>query len=80
MERSQTRTIRPLSVTFFGPVWLLVAWCETAADFRSFRLDRTQDMAPTQEVFRDEPGKRLADFKKAQSPASGHTILRLNGV
>jgi len=51
-------------VTFFGPVWLLVAWCEMAGDFRSFRLDRIRSLMATGAVFRDEPGKRLADFKR----------------
>ena len=59
-----TRDVRPLSVSFFGPVWLLVAWCETASDFRCFRLDRIRSLTPTGAAFRDEPGKRLADFKR----------------
>lgn len=59
-----TRTVRPLSVNFFGPVWLLAAWCELADDFRCFRLDRITSMAPTGATFRDEDGKRLADFKR----------------
>ena len=28
--RCSIRDVRPLSISFFGPVWLLVAWCETA--------------------------------------------------
>jgi hypothetical protein len=63
---ASTRRVRPLSVTFFGPVWLLVAWCETAADFRCFRLDRIRMMEPTGETFRDETGKRLIDFKRVK--------------
>ena len=59
-----TRTVRPLSVNFFGPVWLLAAWCELADDFRCFRIDRITSMAPTGATFRDEEGKRLADFKR----------------
>lgn len=61
-----TRTVRPLAVTFFGPVWLLVAWCEQARDFRCFRLDRIRSLAPTGAIFRDEPGRRLSDFKRAK--------------
>ena len=59
-----TRTVRPLSINFFGPVWLLAAWCELAGDFRCFRLDRIDSMVPTGATFRDEDGKRLADFKR----------------
>lgn len=62
-----TRTIRPLSVNFFGPVWLLAAWCERAGDFRCFRLDRITSMTPTGATFRDEEGKRLTDFKRIKS-------------
>jgi predicted DNA-binding transcriptional regulator YafY len=58
------RSVRPLSVSFFGPVWLLVAWCELALDFRCFRLDRILALAPTGRGFRDEDGKRLSDFKR----------------
>jgi predicted DNA-binding transcriptional regulator YafY len=61
-----TRAVRPLSVSFFGPVWLLIAWCETADDFRCFRVDRIRAFNPTDRRFRDEPGKRLADFKRAK--------------
>jgi predicted DNA-binding transcriptional regulator YafY len=62
-----TRTIRPLSINFFGPVWLLAAWCEQSADFRCFRLDRIASMMPTGATFRDEEGKRIADFKRIKS-------------
>ncbi|HEU0045608.1 YafY family protein [Sphingomonas sp.] len=59
-----TRTVRPLSINFFGPVWLLAAWCELAGDFRCFRLDRIDSVTLTGAIFRDEDGKRLADFKR----------------
>ncbi|HLI66095.1 MAG TPA: YafY family protein [Caulobacteraceae bacterium] len=59
-----TRTVRPLAVSFFGPVWLLVAWCELREDFRCFRLDRIHACHPTGATFRDEPGKQLRDFKR----------------
>jgi predicted DNA-binding transcriptional regulator YafY len=62
-----TRTVRPLSVNFLGPVWLLAAWCELAGDFRCFRLDRIDSMTPTGATFRDEDGKRLADFRRIKA-------------
>ncbi|MEM1385044.1 MAG: YafY family protein [Pseudomonadota bacterium] len=34
------RTVCPLLLSFFGPVWTLTAWCEMRQDFRVFRLDR----------------------------------------
>ena len=62
--RCSNRAVRPLSISFFGPVWLLVAWCETAQAFRCFRLDRIRALSPTGAIFRDEPGKRLPAFKR----------------
>lgn len=56
------RPVRPLALTFFPPVWLLVAWCELRRDFRNFRLDRVLATQVTEEVFPVEPGKTLADF------------------
>ena len=62
-----TRNVRPLSINFFGPVWLLAAWCELAGDFRCFRLDRIETMKLTGATFRDEVGKRLSDFKRIKA-------------
>ena len=74
-----TRTVRPLSINFFGPVWLLAAWCELANDFRCFRLDRIDSMTPTGATFRDEDGKRLADFKRIKAEEARPTEFD-NGV
>jgi predicted DNA-binding transcriptional regulator YafY len=56
------RTVRPLSLAFFGQVWLLAAWCELRDDFRCFRLDRMQDFEARDERFPAEPGRSLRDF------------------
>jgi predicted DNA-binding transcriptional regulator YafY len=58
------RTVRPLSLAYFGPVWVLAAWCELRDDFRTFRLDRMADFAVADDLFRQEPGRTLADFLK----------------
>ncbi|MDD5478941.1 YafY family protein [Rhodoferax sp.] len=74
------RTVRPLGCFYWGKVWTLVAWCETRQAFRSFRMDR---MAQVQlvdgagGVFRDEPGKTLADFLRNVLPADCQTPLTL---
>jgi predicted DNA-binding transcriptional regulator YafY len=60
--KESRRTVRPLAMVFFGPVWLLVAWCESRRDFRNFRLDRMQDAVPLPETFADEPDKSLAHY------------------
>jgi predicted DNA-binding transcriptional regulator YafY len=58
------RTVRPLSLAYFGPVWVLAAWCELRVDFRTFRLDRMEGFEVTGERFRPEQGKTLHDFLK----------------
>lgn len=62
-QRSE-RCIRPLAVYFWGKAWTCIGWCELREDFRNFRLDRMLDWTVGPEIFRDEPGKTLADFEK----------------
>ena len=64
LSESSERTVRPLCLAYFGPVWLLSAWCELRDDFRTFRLDRMDGFAVPGERFRAEPGKTLHDFLK----------------
>jgi predicted DNA-binding transcriptional regulator YafY len=61
-DRASSRTIRPLQMEYWGRVWTLTAWDETRADFRSFRVDRIEDLRALPELFVDEPGKSLADY------------------
>ena len=63
-DRMSERMVRPLVMAFFGPVWLLAAWCEQRQDFRSFRLDRMADLVVLDERFRAEPGRTAFDFLK----------------
>ena len=60
-DRSE-RIVRPLALAFYGPVWVMVAWCELRNDFRNFRLDRMAEAEILETRFAPEPGKRLADF------------------
>ena len=54
--------MRPLALAFYGPVWLLIAWCELREDFRAFRLDRMREMTVLETRFAEERGKTLHDF------------------
>jgi predicted DNA-binding transcriptional regulator YafY len=56
------RTVRPLGLFFWGATWSLTAWCELRDDFRSFRLDRIEELRPLDRRFIEEPGKTLEDF------------------
>lgn len=61
-DKESRRKIRPLSMVFFGPVWLVTGWCETREAFRNFRLDRMRQLVVTNQTFRDERGKTLRDY------------------
>ncbi|MEL7303831.1 MAG: YafY family protein [Pseudomonadota bacterium] len=59
---ASARTVRPLSLAYFGPVWCLAAWCELRDDFRVFRLDRIADFKVEDRTFKTEAGKTLKEF------------------
>ena len=61
---AESRRIRPLSLDYWGRVWILVAWCETRNAFQSFRVDLITTAAALPELFVDEPGKTLADYQR----------------
>jgi predicted DNA-binding transcriptional regulator YafY len=61
-EETLARTVRPLCLTFFAPIWMLTAWCELRGAFRNFRIDRIVAITPLETAFEDEPGKTLDDF------------------
>ena len=61
-KKETRRRIRPLSMVFIGPIWLITGWCETRKAFRNFRLDRMRDLIITNQTFRDEKGKTLRDY------------------
>lgn len=61
--RETHRDIRPLALDLTGRVWSLAAWCEQSHSFRSFRVDRIMALGETGEVFVQEPGRSLADYR-----------------
>lgn len=60
-EKATQRTIWPLALYFWGGTWLIAAWCELRADFRSFRLDRVSTLTDL-DTYPDQSGRRLPDF------------------
>jgi len=77
LAEASERTVRPICLAYFGPVWLLSAWCELRDDFRTFRLDRIDGFGVPGDKFRLEPGKTLHDFLKREQ---AWTRSRLNGA
>ncbi|MEZ5470561.1 MAG: YafY family protein [Marinicella sp.] len=61
-EQETIRTLRPLALFFFNPVWLLASWCELRQDFRNFRLDRIQNVIVVDEKFDDDENKNLTAY------------------
>ena len=60
-EISSQRTIRPLCQLFWGRVWTVLSLCELRDDYRSFRVDRIQDIK-TGDPFKPDKRISLKDF------------------
>lgn len=58
------RLVRPLIMAFYGPVWLLAAWCEGREDFRVFRIDRMSALVVLDTKFETQSGQTAHDFLK----------------
>ncbi len=56
------RVIWPLGLIFWGTKWTLGAWCELRTEFRTFRLDRIQELSILPTQFPDLPGRRFKDY------------------
>jgi predicted DNA-binding transcriptional regulator YafY len=63
-SRAEPRTVRPLALAFWSGVWTLSAWCETRNDFRSFRLDRIEQLLVTKRIFTPKRGQRFEDLMR----------------
>lgn len=68
-----SRTILPLTLTYFVEVALVSGWCELRKDFRSFRVDRISKCRVLTDTFKGE-GKQL----RLEMDANGSSP-RLNG-
>ena len=65
VHEGRTLTLRPLRLDYWGRLWTLVAWVETTRRFEDLRLDRLSQIRLLPGLFVDEPGKRLADWKRS---------------
>src|SRR3954462_11295270 len=61
-QAGSERTVHPLGLAYWGQTWTLTAWCELRQGFRTFRLDRIEDLTVTADPFEKVPGRTLADF------------------
>jgi predicted DNA-binding transcriptional regulator YafY len=63
-QRETDRTVRPLTLMFYGEVWVAGAWCELREDFRFFRLERMQEVEFLPDVFPLERGRTADDLMR----------------
>jgi predicted DNA-binding transcriptional regulator YafY len=61
-------------MAFYGPVWLLAAWCELRNGFRVFRIDRMSAFSALETKFDTEPGKSAQDFLKQDAEKKSTTL------
>ena len=60
------RRVRPLVIWNLTDGWMFSAWCELRQDFRTFRVDRTANLAVTGERFDDDEAKGLHAFMERE--------------
>jgi predicted DNA-binding transcriptional regulator YafY len=63
VAEAQAQQVRPLHVDYWGTVWTVLSWSDTAEDFVTLRVDRISELTPLPEHFEDEPGKTLEDWR-----------------
>jgi predicted DNA-binding transcriptional regulator YafY len=59
---AQTLRLRPLALDYWGRLWTLAAWSESAQGFVTLRVDEITRLDAMPAVFVDEPGKSLVDY------------------
>ncbi len=60
--------IRPLHLDYWGKAWTLMAWSDSAHDFRVFRVDLVTALTPDGGAFLPEAGKTVEDYLARLSP------------
>jgi len=64
LRGAQTAMIlRPLHLDYWGRVWTVTAWCETSGGFRELRLEQVDALRVLPQLFVEEKGRRLSDFR-----------------
>ncbi|KAF0675124.1 helix-turn-helix transcriptional regulator [Profundibacterium mesophilum] len=66
-DAPRTRRIRPLQLDYWGRLWTVTVWCETTGRFAVLRADRIETLKVLPQLFVEEPGKTLSDYREAQA-------------
>jgi predicted DNA-binding transcriptional regulator YafY len=51
--QASVREVWPLGLFFWGAVWTLASWCELRQDYRTFRIDRIQNLREVDRKFEE---------------------------
>lgn len=57
------QVIRPLQLDYWGRVWTVTGWSETLTGFTVIRVDQITTLRVLPQLFVDEAGKVLADYR-----------------
>ena len=60
------RVIWPFALAFFDLVRVVLAWCETRQDFRSFRADRIESFNPLYKRYPRRRHSLLKDWRERE--------------
>ena len=66
-----TRVLYPLGLLFWTSTWTLAAWCTLRQDYRSFRVDRLDQLRMSEQRFPDEEPYRVKSFVAAMRAREG---------
>jgi predicted DNA-binding transcriptional regulator YafY len=61
-DETTNRTLHPLGLFFWGKTWTLATWCELRQDYRSFRVDRINDLKLAGRTFQENSEVSLNKF------------------
>lgn len=61
-EQKTQREMRPLGLFFWGKVWTLASWCELRQAYRSFRVDRINQLQVLDKTFIEDEQISFDDF------------------
>ena len=75
--KSSQRAIRPLCQLFWGRVWTVLSWCELRDDYRSFRVDRIQDIK-TGDPLKPDTHISLKDFLERERTQAQKKFTHFN--
>lgn len=63
LESGESLRLRPLELSYWGRIWTLTGWSEGEADFRILDPSAIRALQVLPELFVDEAGRTLADFR-----------------